>query len=96
MNLTSFGHVSYYYFFVTKISPLGGEKKKKKKEKKEKKKKKKKRLMQLLQRNFLEKNGPKSLITPRGFLFLFLFYEIAQSRLICSRFLPENYSIIPF
>ncbi len=33
MNLTSFGHASYY-FFVTKFFPLGGEKKKKKRKKK--------------------------------------------------------------
>ncbi len=45
MNLTSFGHASYYYFLLQKVFHLVGEKKKKGK----------KRLMQLLQRNFLEK-----------------------------------------
>jgi hypothetical protein len=64
--------------------------------KKRKKKGKKKKANATSPKEFFGKNGPKSLITPRGFLFLFLFlfYEIAQSRVICSSLSPENYSIL--
>jgi hypothetical protein len=75
MNLNSFGHVSYYYYLLQKFLHLVGKKRKKKG------KKRKKGKNATSPKEFFGKNGAKLLITPRRFLFLFLFYEIAQSRL---------------